>query len=42
MATLSGDSDAVLTLVARDATVFAGHQGGCIKVRRWHFAACRN
>lgn len=30
--TLASTSDAVLTLAARDNTLFAGHQGGNIKV----------
>lgn len=33
VATLTSDCDAVLTLAVRDNTLFAGHQGGAIKVR---------
>ena len=33
LATLESTSDAVLTIAARDSTIFAGHQGGVIKVR---------
>jgi hypothetical protein len=33
VATLESSSDAVLALTTRDSTVFAGHQGGVIKVR---------
>lgn len=32
LATFDSSSDAVLTLAVRDNTVFAGHQGGVIRV----------
>lgn len=32
--TLLGESDAVLTIVAHESTVYAGHQGGHVKVSR--------
>ena len=34
--TLESESDAVLSLACRDNTLYAGHQGGVIKVRPPH------
>lgn len=35
IATLDSVADAVLAIAVRDNTLFAGHQGGVIKVRLW-------